>query len=75
MNRRQYPQAIELFKQALAGAPTNGTALYGLAEAHRESGHKTAALRAYRRYLQILPHGPDASSARTRLRALEGKAK
>jgi len=75
LNRRQYPQAIELFKQALAGAPTNGTALYGLAEAHRESGHKTAALRAYRRYLQILPHGPDASSARTRLRALEGKAK
>jgi predicted Zn finger-like uncharacterized protein len=75
LNRRQYPQAIELFKQALAGAPTNGTALYGLAEAHRESGHKTSALRAYRRYLQILPHGPDASSARSRLRTLEGKSR
>jgi predicted Zn finger-like uncharacterized protein len=75
LNRRQYPQAIELFKQALTGSPLNGTALFGLAEAYRESGLKSAALKAYRRYVQLLPSGPDAGSARLQIRLLEGKSK
>jgi tetratricopeptide (TPR) repeat protein len=75
LNRRQLPQAIELFKQALAGNPSNGTALFGLGEAYRESGQKAAALKAYRRYVQILPSGPDAGRARLQIRQLEGKAK
>jgi len=75
LNRRQFPQAIELFKQAIAGNPRNGTAQFGLAEAYRESGRKSAALRNYRRYLHMIPHGPDASSARLQIRLLEKKLK
>lgn len=73
LGRRQFPQAIELFKQALAGAPSNGTALFGLAEAYRESGKRGAALKAYRRYVQMLPSGPDAGRARLHIRQLETK--
>ena len=72
-NRRQFDQAIGLFKQALVGNPSNGTALFGLAEAYRETGQKAAALKCYRRYVQILPSGPDAGAARLQIRLLEGK--
>jgi hypothetical protein len=73
LNRRQFQEAIVHFKQALAGNPSNGTALFGLAEAYRETGQKAAALKAYRHYVQILPSGPDAGSARLQIRLLEGK--
>jgi len=73
LNRRQFEQAIVHFKQALAGNPSNGTALFGLAEAYRETGQKAPALKAYRRYIQLLPSGPDAGSARLQIRLLEGK--
>ena len=70
-NRRQFPHAIELFKQALAGNPSNGTALFGLAEAYRESGQKSLALKCYRRYVHLLPSGPDAGQSRLQIRLLE----
>ncbi len=73
LSRRQFDQAIVHFKQALAGSPSNGTALFGLAEAYRETGQKGPALKAYRRYIQLLPSGPDAGSARLQIRLLEGK--
>jgi hypothetical protein len=73
LGRRQFDTAILHFKQALAGSPSNGTALIGLAEAYRETGQKALALKAYRRYIQILPSGPDAGSARLQIRLLEGK--
>jgi Flp pilus assembly protein TadD len=73
LNHRQYPQAISLFKRALAGSPSNGTALFGLAEAYRGSGQASQALQSYRRYIQILPLGPDAGSARFQVRTLESK--
>jgi predicted Zn-dependent protease len=73
LNHRQYPQAISLFKRALAGNPSNGTALFGLAEAYRGSGQAGQALQSYRRYVQILPLGPDAGSARFQIRTLESK--
>jgi predicted Zn finger-like uncharacterized protein len=73
LNHRQYPQAISLFKRALAGSPSNGTALFGLAEAYRGSGQASQALQSYRRYIQILPLGPDAGSARFQIRTLESK--
>ena len=71
LNRRQFSQAIDLFKQALAGNPSNGTALFGLAEAYRESGQKALALKCYRRYVQLLPSGPDAGQSRLQIRLLE----
>lgn len=71
LNRRQFPQAIDHFKQALVGNPSNGTALFGLAEAYRESGQKALALKCYRRYVQLLPSGPDAGQSRLQIRLLE----
>jgi tetratricopeptide (TPR) repeat protein len=73
LNHRQYAQAIALFKQALAGSPSNGTAIFGLAEAYRGSDRPRLALQSYRRYIQILPFGPDAGSARFQIRTLESK--
>lgn len=73
LNHRQPSKAISLFKQALAGNPTNGTALFGLAEAYRSAGRIALALRAYRRYVELLPSGPDAGSALHSIRVLESK--
>jgi tetratricopeptide (TPR) repeat protein len=73
LTHRRYGQAVVLFKRALAGSPSNGTALFGLAEAYRESGQKTAALHTYRRYVETFPAGPNAIAARTQVRLLEGK--
>jgi predicted Zn finger-like uncharacterized protein len=73
LTHRQYPQAIGLFKRALVGSPSNGTALFGLAEAYRASGQKMAALLTYRRYVNAFPAGPNAIAARTQVRLLEGK--
>jgi predicted Zn finger-like uncharacterized protein len=72
LNRRQYEEAISLFNQAIAGSPLNGTALFGIAEAYQQSGQKAQAQRSYRRYLRLIPNGPDANSARTQLKLLEG---
>ncbi len=73
LDHRQPSRAISLFKRALAGTPNNGTALFGLAEAHREAGQSALALQAYRRYVELLPSGPDAGSARHHIRVLESK--
>ena len=73
LNHRQFAQAISLFKRALAGNPSNGTALFGLAEAYRGGGQPGLALQSYRRYVEILPFGPDAGSSRFQIRTLESK--
>jgi hypothetical protein len=70
LGQRQYLVAIDLFRRELAQSPINGTALFGLAEAYRGAGDKPAALKAYRRYLAILPFGPCAGSARFQIRSL-----
>jgi cytochrome c-type biogenesis protein CcmH/NrfG len=73
LNHHQPSRAIALFKRALASNPTNGTALFGLAEAYRTSQLIALALQTYHRYVEILPSGPDAASARTHIRSLESK--
>ncbi len=73
LEHRQPSRAIALFKRALAGNPNNGTALFGLAEAHREAGQTALALQAYRHYVELLPSGPDAGSARHHIHVLESK--
>lgn len=71
LNHGDYAQAIVLLKRALDGSPGNGTALFGLAEAYRGAGHKVQALHCYRRYLAMMPAGPDAAPARLRVHSLE----
>jgi tetratricopeptide (TPR) repeat protein len=73
LNHRQPAKAIGLFKRALASNPNNGTALFGLAEAYRIGNQLPSALQAYRRYVDLLPSGPDAGSARYQIRLLENK--
>jgi len=73
LNHHQPTKAIALFKRALASTPNNGTALFGLAEAYRTANQHPAALQAYRRYVELLPSGPDAGSARFQIRNLESK--
>ena len=73
LGHHQYVQAIKLFHKELARSPINGTALFGLAEAYRGAGRRQHALGAYQRYLEILPHGPNAGSARFQIRSLEAK--
>jgi cytochrome c-type biogenesis protein CcmH/NrfG len=73
LNHRQPTRAIVLFKRALASNPTNGTALFGLAEAYRNAGQSAPALQSYRRYVELLPSGPDAGSARYQIRLLENR--
>jgi len=74
-SHRQFPEAIELFKKALAGNPGNGTALFGLAESYRELGRKSLALKCYRHYVQLLPSGPNAGQSRLQIRLLERKSR
>ena len=73
LNHRQPSKAISLFRHALASNPNNGTALFGLAEAYRSAGQIALALQAYRRYVELLPSGPDAGSALHSIRVLESK--
>ncbi len=73
LNHRQYARAVVLFKRALAKSPSNGTALFGLAEAYRNGGEIGPALQTYRRYVEILPSGPEATTARYHIRILESK--
>jgi predicted Zn finger-like uncharacterized protein len=73
LGRRDYPEAIAAFKQALIENSVNRTAIFGLAEAYRGNGEKLHALRTYRRYINVAPFGPDAGSARYHIRTLEKK--
>jgi predicted Zn finger-like uncharacterized protein len=73
LNHHQPSRAVALFKRALASNPSNGTALFGLAEAYQSNGQIALALHTYRRYVETLPSGPDAASARTQIRVLENK--
>jgi len=75
LQRKSYIQAIRFFRLALMTNPPNGTALFGLAEGYRAAGQHTAALRAYRRYVELMPNGPDAAQARAHIRALESKGR
>jgi hypothetical protein len=74
LHRQKYIQAIRFFRLALMSNPPNGTALFGLAEGYRLSGQHAGALRTYRRYVELMPNGPDGAQARAHLRALESKS-
>ena len=75
LHRQRYIQAIRFFRLALMSNPPNGTALFGLAEGYRASGQHTAALRTYRRYMDLMPNGPEAMQARAHIRALVSKGR
>lgn len=63
--------AVEHFSAALELAPRKTDAHMGLAEAYRMRGMKRDAIKHYRRYLAILPTGPEAPVARRMIEKLE----
>ncbi len=63
-------EAEEAFKKALEQNGSYGPALIGLAETYRLTNRKEKAVEYYRRYLEVLPSGPEASVARTNIEKL-----
>lgn len=52
---QQYERAITLFERTLRMNPNQFDALYGLALAHRELGHKTEAVALWQKYIDTAP--------------------
>jgi predicted Zn finger-like uncharacterized protein len=71
MDMGAYPAASALFERALAVHPRFGDALIGLAEAHKFQGNRNEALTYYKKYLDLLPDGPDADLARENINELK----
>lgn len=69
----QMRAARSAFAYAISLDETLPEAHFGLAEAHRYGGDKAAAIRAYKRYLELAPSGADAPVARNALQALGDK--
>src|SRR6201987_3751397 len=70
--RKNYRAALERYKEALVYKPNDALATYRLAECQDKTGNGSEAIKHYRYYLKILPHGPfalDAQKALERLKA------
>jgi Flp pilus assembly protein TadD len=59
------------FQRALELDPRDGVAVLGLAETYRSLGRTEEARRAYQRYLEGWPAGPEATAARAALESLK----
>jgi|SRR5450432_760284 tetratricopeptide (TPR) repeat protein len=75
--RKNYPAALDRYKEALIYKPNDALANFRLAECFEKTGNPSDALAHYQEYLKILPHGPlapDAEKALERLKAETPKA-
>jgi tetratricopeptide (TPR) repeat protein len=68
---RETNAAIAAFRRAIDLSPRFSDAYFGLAESYRARGNKIYAIRYYKQYLDIAPHGPDSDVARSQLTKLE----
>jgi tetratricopeptide (TPR) repeat protein len=64
MKKGNYDAAIERFREAARYQPNLARAYRLLGEAHEKKGNKAEAVKAYRRYLEILPTAEDAGKVR-----------
>ena len=60
---KNYRAALERFNHALTYKPNDAEAIYGLAITQEKLDLLTLADHNYRKYLEILPHGPKAKEA------------
>lgn len=60
---KNYRAALERFNHALTYKPNDAEAIYGLAITQEKLDLLTLAGQNYRKYLEILPHGPKAKEA------------
>src|ERR1051326_1182513 len=68
---KNYRAALERFNHALIYKPNDAEAVYGLASTQEKLDLLTLADKNYRRYLEILPHGPKAKEADAALKRIE----
>lgn len=64
-------QAEATFQQALKLNGRYGVALIGLAEVYRAQGKNQKAIQYYEKYLDVLPHGPEAQVAKNAIQRLK----
>ncbi len=63
--------AVAAFRQALRNNSKYGDAIIGLAEAYKYKHDNANAIKYYKRYLEVLPNGPESSVARSNLEQLK----
>jgi predicted Zn finger-like uncharacterized protein len=63
--------AINWFKRALKSNSRYADAIMGLAESYKYQGDKKQAVVYYQRYVDVFPHGPEASVAKRNLKELK----
>ncbi len=67
----QRSEAEAAFGEALRLNPRYAVAVMGLAETYRQMGRNSDAIEYYKRYLDILPNGPEAPVAKAALERLK----
>lgn len=71
LDLENYPAARSAFLRALKLDARYGPAIMGLAETYRLQGNGPKAMEYYRRYLEVLPDGDEASVARNNIQRLK----
>ncbi len=71
MRRKNYDAAINRFEEAVYFKPNFARAYLRLGEAYEKALRPVDALRAYRKYVEILPSGKDAEGVKKRIAELE----
>ena len=66
LKKGRYDAAIDRFEEALRYQPNLAKAYRLLGEAHEKKGNRAEALKAYEKYLEILPGATDAGKIRKR---------
>jgi tetratricopeptide (TPR) repeat protein len=67
---KNYRAALDRFHDALLYKPNDAEAMYGLAITQEKLDLLDQADQSYRKYLQILPHGPKSSEAQDALKRI-----
>jgi tetratricopeptide (TPR) repeat protein len=70
MKKGNYEAAIDRFQDAVRYKPKFAKPYLLMGEAYEKKGDKAEAVRAYRKYLDILPSGEDAGKVRKRIEKL-----
>jgi Flp pilus assembly protein TadD len=70
LKHKNYRAALERFRSALLYKPNDAEATFGLAVTQEHMELLTQAYRSYSKYLEILPHGPQAQLAQDAMKRI-----
>jgi len=71
MKRGDYDAAIDRFNDAIEAKPGYAIPFRWLGEAEEKKGVKKKAMKAYQRYLDLVPHADDAEKIRKKIEKLQ----